>query len=93
MRQEGLEYIPLYINGASQVRYYDPDTARYYGGIVFGDQLISGRTGEHWQADQYVRWASVVSGTAPENIIVTRTWTDISEAIAPSESTPWWRFE
>lgn len=93
MPNESLPYTPLYINGASQVRYYDPETSQYYGGIVFGDQLISGKTGEHWSTDQYVTWASVLSGLEADDIIVTRTWTDISEAIASTETTPWWRFK
>lgn len=88
MHQEKLEYIPLYINGASQVEYYDPDTMQYYGGIVFMDQLISGQTGEHWQADEYTMWASALSGKNPDQIIITLTWENLSPTILRGGTLP-----
>lgn len=77
------QYTPLYYSTPCQVRWYNPSTKKYYGGIAYLDKLIKG-DGSVFKTDEIVLNA-VKSGLNPDDAVIELDWIDISEAIWTSE--------
>ena len=74
------EYTPLYYGTPCQVRFYDAENGKYYGGIALHDFIICGLTGNILITDKVVKKA-VADGIHWDDAVVEMEWLDISDAI------------
>ena len=68
-------YTPLYYNGPTQVKYFDPRDQKYHGGIAYRDFIISG-IGEVLITDLVVKHA-YEAGIKMDDAVIELEWLNI----------------
>jgi len=77
----GYEFMSPYYDEPTQVRYYDPGSQQYVGGIGFHNWLVGGN-GLHVHIDKYIAGVCQIDPEMdPDDVLIELEWVDISTAI------------